>query len=172
MSLQKTGILGAALVTVVTLWAGTALAGSHANDPNHPNDTTKMCIADAVATKNACQENCRDAFLASTDACRMLNHDCASTARDTRESCVNSVLAALKQCTDTSCQPFVDAIAQCKADNPPGQQRDICVDGAQMQNFQCRDECRESVGLFAGLKACRDEFRSDLQKCKETPPTP
>ena len=171
MKKQTTGIWTAALVTAVTLWAGTALAGTDPNDPNNPN-TTKMCVADAVATKNVCQQNCRDAFLASADACRMLNHDCANTARDTRESCVNSVLAALKQCTDTSCAPFVQAIANCRADNPPGQQRDICVDGAQAQNFQCRDECRESVGLFAGLKACREEFRTDIQKCKETAPTP
>jgi hypothetical protein len=157
-----------ALVTAVTLFgAGAALAGT-----SDPNDPTKMCVADAVTTKNACQMECRDAFFASVDACRNVNHDCANTARDTRESCVNGVLAALKQCEDDSCAPFVTQIAQCKADNPPGQQRDICINGAQLLNFQCRDQCRENVKLFASLKQCRDEFRVDLAACKNPMPDP
>jgi len=172
MRMQKTGIWTAALVTAVTFFAGAALAQNQPNEPNNPQNTTKMCVLDAIATRDVCQQNCRDAFLASTDACRMLNHDCADTARDTRQSCVDSILAALKQCTDTNCAQFLTGIANCKANNPPGQQRDDCVDGEQVLNFQCRDSCRESVGLFAGLKACRDEFRTDIQACKETPPTP
>ena len=152
-----------ALVTAVTL--GTASGAWAGSDPNNP---TKMCVADAVATDKACQQECRDAFTASVDACRNVNHDCANTARDARESCVNGVLASLKQCTDDSCAPFVTQIAQCRADNPPGKQRDVCVDGAQLLNFQCRDQCRESVHLFASLKACRDEFRTDLEACKNS----
>jgi len=150
---------------VAALVIGLTLAASAA-DP-----TRKQCFLDARQERKTCTQVCNDTFLASIDSCRGVDHDCADTARDTRQQCVTDVLTELSQCVSTNCAIFVQGIADCRAAHPAGTpERDACVDGQQLLLFQCRDTCRESVHVFAGLKTCRDEFRADLKECK--PPTP
>ncbi|HTO55998.1 MAG TPA: hypothetical protein VMR50_21625 [Myxococcota bacterium] len=156
-----------ALVTGITLLAGPASAGGD------PNDPTKMCVNDARTTRKSCTQQCNDTFLASIDSCRNVDHTCADTARQSRETCVSDVLTALQQCVDQSCSGFDTLIQQCKTDNANDPElRDKCIDGVQVQRFECRDQCRENVQLFNSLKACRDEFKSDIAKCKLPPPMP
>ena len=150
----------APLVMGITLLAGAA----RAND-----NPVRQCIASARADNQTCTQVCKDDFLSAVDACRGTNHDCAQLARDTREACVSDVLHALAQCVQDTCGVFRDLIEQCRASFAAGtHELDACIDGAQLQNFQCRDQCRESVQLFQGLKTCRDEFKADIKAC--TPP--
>jgi hypothetical protein len=157
------------LIGMLTLTLGIAVlaAGSaRANDP-----AKHQCSQDARVTRNSCVRVCQDDFLASMDTCHGVNHDCAQTARDNREACVSGVLQALKQCVVDTCGELKAAIDQCRIDFAKGTpERDACIDAAQVKNFQCRDGCRESVQLFPSLKACRDEFKTDLQACAVPPP--
>lgn len=160
MKLRWIGLLGLGL-GIALLAAGSA----RANDP-----AKHQCIQDARDTRNSCVRVCQDDFLASMDTCRGVNHDCAQTARDSRDACVSTVLQMLKQCFDDTCGGFKAAIDQCRIDFAMGTpERDACIDAAQLQNFQCRDGCRESVQLSSSLKACRDEFKTDLQACVPPP---
>jgi hypothetical protein len=152
----------AAVVMAVTLSVGGAVRAD--------DSAQRQCVMDAAKTKNTCTQMCRDDFQVAVDTCRNVDHQCADTARSNRDSCVSSVLAALKQCTDDNCSMFQDLIQQCRANNPPdSKEREACIDGVQVQNFQCRDQCRESVKLFSSLKACRDEFRADIKNCALSP---
>jgi hypothetical protein len=151
----------AALVMGITILTSGA---AQAND-----NPTHQCVADARATQKTCSQVCRDDFLSAVDTCRGQNHDCAQAARDAREACVSDVLHTLGQCVDDTCGVFKTLIDQCRTDFAAGSpERDACVDGAQVQNFQCRDQCRETVKLFQSLKTCRDEFKTDIHAC--TPP--
>lgn len=157
--MTKTWISG--LVIGLTLLAGSALAA----DP-----TKKQCVIDAKQERKTCTTVCKDDFLASIDACRGVDHDCADTARDARNQCVADVLNELSQCVTTNCAIFVQGIADCRAAHPVGTpERDACVDGQQLLLFQCRDSCRESVQVWASLKTCRQEFKQDIKAC---PPAP
>ena len=150
----------------------TALAVGSASAHGLKGNVTSQCVQDARTTRNTCVRVCQDDFLASVDTCRGVNHDCAQTARENRDACVSGVLQALQQCVDNTCGVFKTVIDQCRTDFAPGTpERDACIDGAQTQNFQCRDACRETVKLADSLKACRDEFKTDMQKC-QTPPAP
>jgi hypothetical protein len=165
---MRIAIAALALVTGVTLFAGAAGA-----DSSTSNDATKQCVSDARTTHKSCVQQCNDTFLASIDSCRGVDHACADTARQTRESCVSDVLTALQQCVDQMCSSFDTVIAGCKAQFPNDQQaRDECINGAQIQKFQCRDQCRENVQLFQSLKTCRDDFKNDISQCKLPPPPP
>ena len=148
------------LVIGLTLVAGPALADSG----------KKQCVADAKSEKKTCTQVCKDDFLASVDSCRNVDHDCADAAREARQGCVTDVLDELAQCVTTNCGTFVQLIADCRTQFAAGTaERDACVDGAQVQLFQCRDQCRESVKVFAGLKTCRQEFKADIKACPAAP---
>jgi hypothetical protein len=161
---MRSGIAALALVTGITIFASAARA----------DDVTHQCVSDARATKQACVQVCNGDFLASIDSCRGVNHDCADAARANRETCVSDVLTALSDCVTQMCSSFDTVIAGCRQQFPPTMQpeRDQCVDGAQLQKFQCRDQCRENVKLFSSLKACRDEFKADIAQCPAAPKPP
>jgi hypothetical protein len=132
------------------------------------DDFRHQCLQDARVGRNDCVRVCQDDFLASVDTCRGSDHDCAQAARDARDACVSDVLHVLKQCLDDTCGAFAPAVEQCRADFAKGTpERDACIDAAQIQNFKCRDDCRESVQLFAELKTCRSEFKADLGQCSK-----
>jgi hypothetical protein len=158
---------GVGCAAVLALGLGLTTNGARAEG----GATRSQCVADARAEARTCTQLCRDDFLATKDACRDLDHDCAEAARTERTSCVGDVLSALAACVVDECGEFATQIAQCRETYPVGDpQRDACVDNAQLLRFQCRDACRESVQLHAGLRACRVEFRSAIQACKEVEP--
>jgi len=156
-SFMATRVAGLVLAFVV-LGSGDALA--------HDKHTQRQCVVDAQAEAKICAEVCKDTFQADKDSCRNIDHDCADAARADRESCVGGVLTALAQCVQTECAGFRADIETCRQTFPVGDpKRDACVDNAQLLNFQCRDQCRESVQLFSSLKTCRTDFRAALKAC-------
>ena len=148
-------------LALVVLMGGNARA--------HDKQTQRQCMADARAEVKTCTALCKDTFQADKDSCRNVDHACADAAREERESCVGAVLTALGQCVATECAGFAADIATCRATYPVGDpNRDACIDNAQLLNFQCRDQCRESVQLHPGLKACRTEFRTAIKACPKS----
>lgn len=128
--------------------------------------TVGQCLADARAEAKTCTELCRDDFRAAKDSCRDIDHDCAEAARDQREACVSDVLSALGACVSAECAGYAAQIEECRATYAFGTpERDACIDNAQLLRFQCRDACRESVQLHAGLRECRVEFRTAIRAC-------
>jgi len=169
--MKQTWIAALALVTGITLF-GAGPAAASMNDGNDPNNPTKQCVADARATFKTCNQTCRDDLLASVDTCRNLNHDCADMARENRDTCVKNVFDALNQCIDNECKQFDTDIQQCR-DLPAGSSdRAVCINNAQLQKFICRKNCRLSTDVFKGLRDCRDQFKTDIQACKEPAPQP
>ena len=156
-------------ISIVGLVIGLTLTGSAA----FADSTQRQCVIDANQQRRTCQQLCRDDFQTSVDSCRGVQHDCADTARTARQGCVSDVITQLTQCVDTSCAVFVQGIADCRAEHAVGTpERDACIDGQQLLLFQCRDSCRESVQVWAGLKTCRQEFKADIKACPpaEMPP--
>jgi len=142
--------------------ASVAVAGvAKANDPN---STVGQCIQDAVQTRQSCTQVCRDDFQASIDTCRNLNPTCAEAARTARQTCVQNVFTSLQQCISANCttpQPT----PQGATSHWQGQ------GGDGFENFQCREQCRQTVGVMAGLIACRDAFRTAISQCPVPTPT-
>ncbi|HTO07262.1 MAG TPA: hypothetical protein VMR86_09430 [Myxococcota bacterium] len=172
--MKRTWILALALVTGVTFFGAHPAAASKSdpNDPNNP-DVTRQCVADARATQRTCNQTCKDDFLTAVDTCRNVNHDCADTARENRDTCVKGVFDALNQCISTECAQFDTDIDQCRTDFPAhSADRAVCINNAQLQKFICRKNCRLSTDVFKGLRDCRDTFKTDIQACKEPAPTP
>jgi hypothetical protein len=133
--------------------------------------TQGQCFADARAEAKTCVDLCKDDFRASKDSCRNIDHTCGDAARDEREACVGGVLLALAQCVESECAPYRAQIVSCRTEHPVGDPlRDPCIDNAQLLNFQCRDNCRESVQLHPSLKSCRDAFRAEIKACPAPAP--
>lgn len=157
-SFVANGISGLAALGLLVLASGSAQA--------HDKQTQRQCMADARAEVKTCSALCKDSFQADKDTCRNVDHACADLAREERESCVGGVLTALAQCVQAECAGFVADVATCRATYPVGDpNRDACVDNAQLLNFQCRDQCRETVQLHPTLKACRTDFKADIKAC-------
>jgi hypothetical protein len=161
----------AALLVAATV--GTAgIASAHNNDPNSP---VGQCIQDAVQTKQSCMQVCRDDFQASVDTCRNVNHTCAEQARQDRQTCVQGVLTSLQQCIAQNCatpQPAPQgATGHWEGQGGDGQ-GECNGDDDGFDNFQCREQCRQSVDVLDGLKACRDAFRTAIAQCALPTPTP
>ena len=95
-----------------------------------------------------------------------VDHACARWRDESASRAVGGVLTALTQCVLAECAGFIADVATCRATYPIGDpNRDSCVDNAQLLNFQCRDQCRETVQLHPSLKACRTDFKADIQAC-------
>jgi len=144
------------------------------NDPNNP---VGQCIQDAVQTRQSCMQVCRDDFQASVDTCRNVNHTCAEQARQDRQTCVQGVLQSLQQCITTNCtmpQPQPQAAQghwQGQGGSGGGDGQGECNgDDDGFENFQCKEQCRQTVDVLAGLKACRDAFRTAISQCPTATP--
>src|SRR5207244_3160977 len=76
---------------------------------------------------------------------------------------------ALASCVD-GCNHQVDADrAACPR---RGRGRDFCFQGAQLRGFLCRDECRDTLHVPAGLEECRQAFATCMNGCAVNEPTP
>ncbi|MCC6764658.1 MAG: hypothetical protein IT293_08340 [Deltaproteobacteria bacterium] len=153
-ALRATLILGGLLLTV---GAGRAVADSE-------------CMQDAKARRGECRAACEEDFTIARDLCRNIDPECAAGCRADLESCRAPIVSALEQCVD-ACRVRLNAErAACPR---KGRARDFCVDRAQIRAFLCRDECREDLQVRAGLKACRERFRTCMDGCGiPTEPSP
>ena len=127
------------------------------------------CLAPAKTAFQGCMEDCKEAFQDAKDSCRNIDPECADTCRESYETCIFDPLAALAECKLTKCNPpLATAVTNCRALYSKGENRDKCIDQAQVVAFQCRDECREAAN--PALKICRDTFKACMIDCKLPPP--
>jgi len=165
---MEMGMVWQAALVVAASLAVTGVAWSH-NDPNSP---VGQCIQDAVQTRQSCTQTCRDDFQASVDTCRNLNPSCAEAAREARQTCVQSVFTSLQQCIAENCatpQPTPHWRGQ--GDDGEGDGQGECDGDGGLGNFQCREQCRQTVDVMGGLTACRDAFRTAISQCPVPTPT-
>jgi hypothetical protein len=128
-----------------------------------------QCVQDAKNERNLCVVKCQEEFRADKDGCRNVDHDCADGCREDYVGCVDPYLTDLATCK-AACQTTLDTTkANCRTNNPivGSVERDVCIDGAQLAAFLCRDTCRENVA--ADLKSCSNTFRACIKAC---PPAP
>ena len=169
------------LWTAALLVAATVGMAGIARAHNDPNSPARQCIMDALDTRQSCNQVCRDDFQASVDTCRSVDHPCAVQARTDRQTCVQGVLTSLQMCITDNCttpQPTPHSMSVLGGHHGDGEGDDQgeddhdgeCDDGG-FGDFTCREQCRQTVDVLAGLKACRDAFRTAISQCA-LPPTP
>lgn len=128
------------------------------------------CVKDAKHVRAQCRMACDEDFVVTRDLCRNIDPECAAGCRAAKAECREVVVSALESC-------YGECRAQLERDRAAcprrGRGRDFCVDQAQIRNFLCKDECRESLRVRAALGECQDSFRACMNECGiPTAPTP
>src|SRR5262249_52956397 len=118
--------------------------------PADPPIDSMACRKAATAALKVCKAQSREDFQLNKDECRGLGHTCVEARRAGRAACVD--LVGLDDAI-AACNATRDAAIQtCQNNNPPGPNRDLCINQVQVVAFQCRDQAREDAQ--PGLDAC------------------
>jgi hypothetical protein len=135
-----------------------------------PVENPKQCRVDAKTAYKSCGGECREDFQVGKDACRGRDHDCVEGCRSDRQTCRDPIQNTLDSDV-AACNATRDsAVQNCKSLYPPGSQRDQCIDNAQVDAFECRDQSRENVR--PGFEICRVGFRSCAKACPPSSASP
>src|SRR5262245_51344235 len=121
-----------------------------------------QCIKAATVEYKECKGVCKEDYQTAKDACINKDHVCVEACREERADCreATGFDAAIRACNDAQ----EIAIANCKQIFGPGTpERDQCIDNAQLDGFQCRDQVREDHK--DALKACRTAFKACRGDC-------
>jgi hypothetical protein len=130
------------------------------------DDSVAACKAEAKQVLRACKTTCKEEFRMDKDACLARDHDCAEVCRDERNECMAAILDELEGCNEPCATAKQAGVAGCKAQFEKGTlARDQCIDAVQLVAFQCRDTCREIVGVGPRTKECRRDNRACLKAC-------
>lgn len=124
-----------------------------------------QCVLDAKSAKQLCTQTCQDNFRMAKDDCRNVDHDCADTCRGVRDTCLAPIYAVLQSCLDVCNTTLDSAKTDCRALYAKGSDdRNHCIDAAQITAFMCRDTCRENLDR-AALRECRKAFHQCMVAC-------
>src|SRR5262249_25126501 len=125
------------------------------------------CLSSARAELGDCRASCREDLQVARDACLNRDHACVEVCRAKRDDCRDATGfdADIEQCNTA----LDAAVANCRALYPIGPDRDTCIDDAQVDGFQCRDQAREANR--PELVACRADFRTCATACPPVDPT-
>jgi hypothetical protein len=127
-----------------------------------PARACNSCLTEAKQNFKDCKAAATETLQATKDACVNRDHDCVEVCRADRYDCqqATGLDAAITQCNDT----LAAAKAQCRADYSAGSnQRDACIDQAQVVAFQCRSSERKAARR--PLVQCRRGFRACARAC-------
>src|SRR5262249_46823447 len=105
---------------------------------------------------------CKDTMLEAKDSCLNRDHGCVEICRASPYHCVvdTGLPAAVAAC---NAQRDID-INTCKVLWPAGSDdRDQCIDNAQVTAFMCRDDARDTYK--DKLVACRTGFKTCAKAC-------
>lgn len=125
------------------------------------------CVTAAKGIYVETLHSCKDTLQATKDGCLNRDPACMDVCRDDREQCVigSGLPADIDACNATK----TAAIENCIALFPAGSDdRDGCIDNAQVEAFICRDNAREANR--DEIKACRVAFRGCVQLCSPASP--
>src|SRR5262245_26701490 len=139
-----------AVLAVPALFVTTARAGAG------------PCIVAAKGQYVEAIQACKDTMLEAKDSCLNRDHACVDVCRDTRYQCVidTGLPAAVATC---NAERDVE-INNCKATFAAGSdERDQCIDNAQVTAFMCRDDARDT--RKDALVACRTGFKTCAKAC-------
>jgi hypothetical protein len=172
----RTGFMVAAAVSVVIARSGWAQV------------PTPTCLQQAKSDYLDCKNQCKSDFVDAHFACKNVNPQCGLACLDGREACFEGVKAILEtgqrpdgstlaNCsggTDACTAALDDAKAACGAPCQPSDTAcQDCVDNAQVQDFECRDACRDSwradPTVIAMKQSCRSAFKACLGRCTNQP---
>jgi hypothetical protein len=155
-----------------------ALCAQACPPPDPPSSVNpSQCKVDAKTVYVACKNACIEEFQVNKDACRNRDHVCVEGCREDREVCrapVEDQLASdIAACNLTlhgdGTPENPGAIETCKSLYAEGDPlRDQCIDNAQVDAFQCRDQAREDAR--PGFLTCRQNFRSCVEGCPPATP--
>src|SRR5262245_27130199 len=100
------------------------------------------CTDEAKGDYKDCRAACVEGVQATKDAGLGRDHDCVEQCRTERAGCrdATGIDDALAACDAT----LAAAKQACRDHNPPGTDRDQCIDQAQVVGFQCRDDARDA----------------------------
>ncbi|TMA59337.1 MAG: hypothetical protein E6J75_03450 [Deltaproteobacteria bacterium] len=138
--------------TLVTLFAALGARAAWASP----------CTQDARGEFKDCKAGCVEDYQVAKDACLDRDHQCVELCRAKREDCreATGIDQAFAACEAT----LESAKQNCRDQHPAGSDdRDRCIDQAQVVAFQCRDTAREQFG--PALKQCRRDFRVCARGC-------
>ena len=144
----------AAMVSVVALATIVGVAPAHGRS---------LCILTAKLDYKECKAECKEEFQVAKDACLDRDHGCVEVCRALRAYCreLTGLDAAIATCNAT----LYAAKQTCRNDNPivGSPERDQCIDRAQVEAFQCRDDAREAAR--PGLRQCKRLSRYCVRSC-------
>ena len=130
------------------------------------------CLAQSKETFKACRQQCGDDYKDDKFRCRNVDPGCGNACLAGREVCLEPIRAILDGCVDGCKETLRDykntiCPAQCASDPDPVSCLDNCIDGAQVQAFICRDNCREDfrANHTDDVKQCRAIFRACVHAC-------
>jgi len=133
--------------------------------PEQPDPVAvAQCKDTAKQSFRTCNANCLEDFQVAVDACLNRDHACVERCRADRDGCRQPILDQLNS-DIAACNARRDSdIQNCKNIFPEGSpEQEQCIDNAQVQAFECRDQARENAR--PGLESCRQAFRSCVQQC-------
>ena len=133
--------------------------------PEQPDPVAvAQCKDTAKQNFRTCNANCLEDFQVAVDACLNRDHACVEQCRADRDGCRQPILDQLNS-DIAACNARRDSdIQNCKNIFPDGSpEQEQCIDNAQVQAFECRDQARENAR--PGLESCRQAFRSCVQQC-------
>lgn len=133
-----------------------------------PTETPRQCVKDAAQTARTCYATCKEEYQLDKDTCRNREHGCVEQCRADRHACKTPIREELES-DKAACNATRDAaVDNCKVLYGEGTpERDACIDNAQVEAFQCKDQAREDAR--PGLQACHQAFRACAAAC---PPPP
>jgi len=170
-----------ASMTILAYAMAALVAGARSANAQTPTST---CVAQAKADYVACRTQCKQDFVDARFSCRNVDPQCGEACRAGREACVENVdnilesgklpdgsdLADCTGGTDACRANFKAAKTACNAPCAPNDAEcNGCVDNAQLTNFTCRDNCRDSwranPTVIALRQSCRASFKACVQQC-------
>jgi len=119
-----------------------------------PHAGRNPCKREAKGEAKDCGAGCKETFQAAKDGCLDRDHACVEACRLTRVQC------RLASGLDGLIDDCNDALEARRALCPAGD--DDCIDGAQIDAFECRDAARDRKK--PRLKECRRDFRTCAQE--------
>jgi len=103
-------------------------------------------------------------MISAKDTCLNRDYECVEDCRAIRQGCLQPILEIRDAAIDACNATRAGAIDICRGlYDPQTPERDACVDQAQIDAFECRDEAREVARPY--LIVCRDQFLTCAQGC-------
>ena len=132
--------------------------------PARATDPAQECRKNASSDRHDCNAVCSDNYQAAVLLC---GTTCAQGFASDRQACRAparaTLQAAIKACNDARTAAIKSCRDQYKVDHNLDN-KNACVDTAQIAAFICRDDAREAA--FPALNACNEAYQICVHACQ------